>query len=248
VTDVITRIAALCEELTRAEHACFQPWAALVGGGTLPEPGVLVASQAAVQRVADELRRACMADLAAAEAMRDELMRGQVEGEIRHVAELRRTRDKDAREQVRERWIAERIRMVESREALAVGIGWPHRGERVVIDATRAESGGQRKISGPGVYMTSNDIYNIGHVVWAFSLGRDRQQSTQLVCWHPQIGGECADPAGDIGMRREAARERPLPVPLPRWPKRAHIKGGPDVDATVPDGGQMELFGAWEVR
>jgi hypothetical protein len=247
----MTSITDLCDGYIAMYAECFGPWRDLRHGGAMPEADALVASQDPLHRIALELRAVCLADPAAAETWRQESMRDQVEGDLRLERTLEGTRSKGPRDELRGAWNDARIRIVEQREALAVGLGWPHRGERVVIDAERSSSGLTTRVCGPGVYLDSNDTYNVGHVVWPLSPGQPAEHPTLLVLWKPPPGAaqpECAHPGGDIGFRVAGAEDRRLPVPLPRWPKAAHIEGGPRVSETVPPGGQYELFAGWEFR
>ncbi len=248
MTDAVrTTITQLCDELVSADSSCFSLWCQIWDGRGRPSPAAVVASQEPLHWAAGELRRTCLANAGVAEAARQELMRIQVEGEIRHGAEVKRARMAAAREVVRRRWAGECRRIFESRDAITVGLGWPHRGELVTVTTSYGRDGEELEVTGTGVYLYSYDIFNVTHMVWVPQVSADRHAGSLLVAWEPCQGrwGN-ADPAGGIGLRVKGAETRPLPVPLPRWPKPQDIEGGPDPVSSTPVGGQLELFAAPE--
>ncbi len=241
-------IAGLCEELVRAESGCFTRWCELMDGRARPGPVAAVASQEPLHRAAEQLRRLCLGNPALAEAARQDLMRKQVEGEIRHKAETKRARSAAARDAIRRQWNTERWHIFQARDALTIGLGWPHRGEPVVVSTWhyRGAPAERADVTGSAVYLHSHDTGNVTHLVWMPEASANRHEAQLLVGWEPRKGGDRwgnADPAGDIGMRVKGAQARPLPVPLPRWPKPEDIEGGPDPALITPPGGQLGLFG-----
>jgi hypothetical protein len=245
-SDARAAIAGLCDELISAQASCFPRWCQIMDGAGRRSPAAAVASQEALHRSAEALRAVCLASPEIAEAMRQDLMRMQVEGEIRHKAEVSRTRRATARDAIRQRWITERLHLFQARDALTVGLGWPHRAEPVTVSTWRHDgSGGQAPVTGPGVYLNSYDIFNTTHQVWVPEISTNRHAATVLVGWEPRQGGSrrtTADPAGDIGLRLREAATRRLPVPLPRWPDEGDIEGGPDPVRATPAGAQLDLL------
>lgn len=182
---------------------------------------------------AEALRAACLASPAAAEAARQALLRVQVEGDLRCDAGVKEVRVKQGKDAVRQRWNSERYYVFLACDALSVGLGWPHRGEPVIATgATCYPAPEEYQVTGPGIYLDSNDTHNTGHSVWFAEdglLGR-----RLLVTWEPQVTRHgSADPAGDIRMRVAARPGRRLPVPLLRWPKPEDIEGGAELAAVA---------------
>jgi hypothetical protein len=241
-----TVIARLCNEMICADAACFPRWCQIMDGAGTRSPAAVVASQEALHRAAESLRDVCLANSEIAEAMRQDLMRMQVEGEIRRKAEVSRACGAASRDVIRQRWITERLHLFQWRDALTVGLGWPHRGEPVTVSTWRCDGNGEQvPVAGTGVYLHSYDIYNTTHQVWVPEISTDRRVATVLVGWEPRQGGSrraTADPAGDIGLRVREAGTRRLPVPMPRWPEEEDIEGGPDPVRTTPAGAQLDLF------
>jgi hypothetical protein len=232
-----------CDRMIRIEAECFKHWCYLFDPRGKQDPHVVVASQEPLHRAAEDLRRLCLADPQTAEAERQELMRMQAEGEIRCEAGIKRERTAAAREMIRQRWVSERWRIIESRDALAIGLGWPHRGELVTIDTWHGRDGEELHVTGTAMYLNSYDTHNVGHQVWVPEVSANRHEGTLLVQWEPrQDRWGNADPAGDIGLRVQGAQSRRLPVPLPRWPTPDDIEGGIDHVRSTPVGAQLELF------
>jgi hypothetical protein len=223
-TGIRNGTAALCEELIAADGACFGRWCALVDGRGKIGPGEVVASQEPLHQAVGRLRDWCLADTKQAEAERQELLRRQVAGEANCEAARRVHRAAADRNVIRRQWVDERYRLFSFRDAITVGLGWPHRGERVTV-STRYYLGGLAEeipVNGPAVYLYSHDIFNVTHKVWVPQVSPHYHRGTLLVAWEPprragRLGN--ADPAGDIAMRVLGAENRRLPVPLPRWPK-----------------------------
>jgi hypothetical protein len=211
-----------------AEQACFGRWCALVDGRKKASPDELAASQEPVHQAAEQLREWCLAGPGQAEAERQELMRRQVAGEGNCQAAIRAHRAAVDREVIRRQWVQDRFRLFSFRDAITVGLGWPHCGERVTV-TTRYYRGSQAEeatIEGPAIYLDSNDVFNVTHRVWAPQVSGSYRQGTLIVAWEPPgltAGLGNADPAGAITMRVHGAESRRLPVPLPRWPKSGDV-------------------------
>jgi hypothetical protein len=246
-------LARLCEGVISAEADCFERWCQLMDGRGRVDPGTVVESQTALHRAAEQLRCLCLANPAIAEAARQDLMREQVEGEIRYAAEIKRVRSADARDGIRGQWNTERWHIFQARDALTVGLGWPHRGESVVVHSWyyREHDAERAKVPRPGIYLYSHDTGNVTHLVWLPQISARPNEAQRLVGWEPCKGGDNwgnADPAGDIGMRVTGAEERCLPVPLPRWPKPEDIEGGLNPMRITPVGGQLGLCEGTDMR
>lgn len=143
-------------------------------------------------------------------------MRLQVLGGRQQQAGLSRHRAAATREEIRQRWARERIRIFKTRDALTVGLGWPHRGEPVTT--WYYGSGGEKaSVTGaPGVYLNAYGIFGVTHEVWLPSLSASHREATLIVAWTPSLGDGShgnAGPARGISMRVTAAGSRPLPVP-----------------------------------
>lgn len=161
-------------------------------------------------------------------------MRAQVEGEQATEAAMRARRDAAGRDAIRQAWNEERCRIFTWRDAVTIGLGWPHRGEWVTIDGSYAWDGEDIPVTGRAVYLNSYDTHNTSCQVWVPGL-KDTSQNlvsvarkspkaaraveTLLMQWEPHEHWGNADPAGDIPMRLLTDPDRPLPPPLPRWPK-----------------------------
>lgn len=235
-------VAAACDEMFRAEKECFDRWCKLFDGQRRQDEEAVVASQDLVHQVAAELRRLCLGDPECAEAERRELMRLQVEGEVGAAAGMRRARKAGASDGIRTRWNSERYRIFLARDAITVGLGWPHRGERVTVTGARHwHNGREKRYTGPAVYLRSSDLHRTGHAVWVPAISADHHKATLGVTWEPHAHWGNADPAGDIGLRVLGAESRRLPVPLPRFPDAGDIPDAGPLLLVAP-GDQMELF------
>jgi len=233
--------AALCAEFTAAEAACFGPWCALLDGHKKPAPAAVVASQEALHEAAGRLRDWCLADPAAAEAERRDLMARQAGGQFAADAAVRAHRTRQDRDRIRTGWVTARWHIICQRDAITCGLGWPHRGELVTVSTWRhGQAGARIPVTGEGIYLHSFDIYNAGHQVWVPALSIRRHEGTVLVRW---LAGDDEgplgppDPAGAIGLRLRNAPARPLPVPLMRWPGPAEVGinvPAPDVPVEPP--------------
>jgi hypothetical protein len=237
----------LCGRVTEAEQDCFKHWCNLFDGRARPYVGDVVASQRPLHEAAEEIRAWCLADRDQADAERLELLRSQVEGEITTAAAVRVRHRAEDRSPISDQWKRDRWQIVTWRDALTIGLGWPHRGERVTVTVScwYGELAGEVTVTGPGIYLYSHDVYNARHLVWVPQISSDRHRGSKLVAWDPPgaksgpLGN--ADPAGDIAMRVMGAEPRRLPVPLPRWPEAEDI-GGVDPLLRYAEGTQMELF------
>ena len=244
---------ALCDSFTRAEAACFRAWCDLLDGRADPRPAVLVESQASLHEAAALLREWCLADPAAASAERRELLSRQAEGEaavkiaLRLAARERRpAADRDG---IRRGWVEARYRILCQRLALSCGLGWPHRGEQVIVSTwIQQDDGSTAPVTGQGIYLDSCDIYHARHSVWLPDRGKRRRHGTVTVEWLPNGAGGQLGPAsadGDIGLRVLDAPARRLPVPLVQWPDPV------DASASTPADGEPDpqptLFSASDV-
>jgi len=215
---------ALCAAFTEAEKECFEDWCRLLDRRPHGSPDEVVASQAALHEAAVRLRQWCLADPAAAESERQELMTRQAEGEAAWRSAAKARQPAAARTQARFAWNGARYAIICQRDALTCGLGWPHRGERVTVTTSRTRDGEKVPYTGAGIYLHSSDVHNAGHAVWMPVFGASHHKGTVSVRWlAPGEGGNdvlrgSADPAGDIAMRVLDAPGRPLPVPLDRWP------------------------------
>jgi hypothetical protein len=140
--------------------------------------------------------------------------------------------------------------MVSQRDALAAGLGWPHRGEPVTVTTWRYGADAKKvTVSGAGIYLGDHDIYLASHQVWLPELSSRPHEGSVLVCWHTGPGDDRqigpADPAGDIGLRLQAAPGRKLPLPLMRWPKPEDA--GITVPGRVPAIPLLTLFDVGDV-
>ena len=243
-----TATADLCAALIQAERDCNGPWATLLDGRGRVRPEDVVASQMPLHEAAENLRALCLPDPEQAEAERLELLRDQVEGEISTAAAIKVRRRAENRAAIQQEWNSRRWQIFGWRDALTIGLGWPHQGERVTatVSYLRGDPAEEAMVTGPGIYFYSNDVYNVGHVVWVPQISADRRRATALIAWEPPgknrgpLGN--ADPDGDIAMRVTGAESRRLPVPLPRWPEAGDIAGGVDPLLHYADGAQMDLF------
>jgi len=245
---------ALCDAFTDAERACFDDWCRLLDRRPRGHPDEVVASQAALHAAAIRLREWCLADPAAAEAERQELMDRQAAGEAAWRAAARVRQPAADRTRARFAWNGARWAIICQRDALTCGLGWPHRGERVTVTTTRTRDGAKVPYTGAGIYLHSSDVHNVGHAVWMPVLGADHHKAAVSVRWlnpgddRTRLRGP-ADPAGGIAMRLPDAPDRPLPVPLDRWPGYSAYDDDRDDDdppATRP-APAPELFAAAEV-
>lgn len=212
--------AELCDAVTRAEAACFADWCRLLDRRTAASPEAVTASQAALHEAAGRLRELCLADPAAAESERQELMARQAEVEDA----LRQQRGGDGTRSHSD-WASARWSIISRRNALTCGLGWPHRGEPVTVSTWRHAADGTRiPVTGDGIYLNSCDVFNVTHEAWVPALGARHRDGSVGLRWG--IAGSergplgPADPAGDIGLRLRDNPGRALPVPLMRWPGR----------------------------
>ena len=229
----------LCEEYDHVERERFGAWCALLDGHRKsPSPDALAESQSPLHQAAGRLREACLAKPMAAYATRRDLLTRQVEGEEAAAAALRDRRAAEDRDKIRAAWNGTRWGLVCQRDALSVGLGWPHRGEWVTVTAWRHDRDGRRvPVAGDGIYLYDNDVYEAGHVVWLPLLSprpRDGHLRLQWAAgpdYERRLGP--ADPAGDIGLRLRDVPHRQLPVPLMRWPGPADV-GLPSAGRAAP--------------
>jgi hypothetical protein len=239
--------ADLCAAVVQAEHDCFGQWCKLLDGRGGPSPDDVAASQMALHEAAESIRAWCLADPEQAEAERLELLRAQAEGELSTAAALKARHRAGGRDDIRQEWHSERWRIVTWRDALTTGLGWPHRGERVIATVSywHGDPAEEATITGAGIYLDSNDVFNVCHVVWVPQISDNRRRASALVAWEPpgksgHLASAC--PEGDIAIRVAGAESRRLPVPLPRWPGPQDIAGGLDPLLNYAIGAQMELF------
>jgi hypothetical protein len=213
---------ALCEEMFRAGQDCLGRWLCrLVPGRTLPSPEEVIASQEPVHQAAGKLREWCLAGPQQAEAERQKLMRVQAAGEASYRAAIQAHRGAD-RWAIRRQWVHDCFPLWSFRDAITVGLGWPHRGERVTVTArySQGSHAGQIAAEGPAIYLDSHGTFN--HQVWMPQVSANPHAPMLMVTWQPRHSGSPlgnADPAGDIAMRVLGAESRPLPAPLPTWPE-----------------------------
>lgn len=239
------RLLELCREYTRVERDCFTAWCALAGRHREPvSPDELAASQSPLHQAAGRLRAACLANPLAAYATRRDLLTRQAEGEIATAAAVHARREAEDRDKIRTAWNTARWDLVCQRDALSVGLGWPHRGEWVTVTAWRHDQDGQRvPIAGDGLYLHDNDVYEAGHIVWLPALSPCPRDGHLRLQWaagpddERRIGP--ADPAGDIGLRLRDAPHRHLPVPLMLWPGPADVGLPPAGRAAPPPDGAL---------
>lgn len=213
----------LCEAFNRAEYESFEEWCDLFGKRKEPAPATVIASQAALHETAWQLREWCLADPAAAEAERQELMVRQVEGELAAEAAVRARRSAEDRERIRRDWITAQRSIICQRDALTCGLGWPHRGEQVTASTWYYDADGTKvSVAGDGIYLGSYDVFNVSHEVWLPTVSARRREGTLLVWWSAGAAEDLPlgppDPAGDIGLRLTGMPVHRLPVPLMRWP------------------------------
>lgn len=210
-------------------------------------------SQMPLHAAAEAIRAWCLSDCEWSEAERGELLRNQVEGEISTEAAIKARHSADDRQEIRQAWNTERARIFTWRDALTIGLAWPHRGELVTVSTWWCGGDGQAvSVTGAvGVYLNSYDTHKTAHQVWVPALSADPNVGTRLVRWEPHEHWGNAVPGRDISMRVAGAESRRLPVPLPRWPKPDDIAGGIDpllrkalaTDAASATGGQADRSG-----
>ena len=94
-------LADLCGVLISADESCFGRWCQLMDQRGAAGIDDMVASQAPLHRAVEELRRLCLADAGDAKTARRDLMRMQVEGEIRYEAQTGRQRAAATRDEIR---------------------------------------------------------------------------------------------------------------------------------------------------
>jgi hypothetical protein len=219
----------LCADYTRAERDCFTAWCKLADGRATVPAEALAASQAQVHEAAERLREACLGDPMAAYVTRRDLLTAQVEGEENAEAAVRARRGAEERGKIRTSWNGARWEMLCQRDALTIGLGWPHRGEWVTVSGWQfGKDCNPVPVTGDGIYLHDNDVYKVGHVVWLPALSRRHRDGHLYLWWGTDIGPagrwqplSPADPAGDIGMRLRDEPARPLPAPVMRWPRCA---------------------------
>jgi hypothetical protein len=240
--------ADLCAAVVQAEHDCFGRWCKLLDGRGRPSPDDVAASQMVLHEAGESIRAWCLADPEQAEAERLELLRAQAEGEVSTAAALKACRrGAGGRDDIRQAWNSERWRIVSWRDAITTGLGWPHRGEHVIATVSywRGDPAEEATITGAGIYLHSNDVFNVSHTVWVPQISGDRRRASAPVAWNPPgRSGHLANAGreGDIAIRVAGAESRRLPVPLPRWPRPQDITGGLDPLLNYAIGAQLELF------
>jgi hypothetical protein len=257
-------LAGLCAVFTEAERDCFKQWCALIDGHRRPDWDAVVASQDLAHQAATALRAWCLAGqdaTALAEARRQELMVAQAEGELAYETAKQARHSAEYGDKLRTGWNSRRWDIICERDALTVGLGWPHRGERVIVttfyyaeqtprtDPHKPQPSVRVDVTAAaGIYSASHDVFEISHEVIVPALGGRKQHCSVFVRWHTGDDDERgplgpADPAGHITLRVADAPDRPLPVPLQRWPKAADV--GIAVPAPPPP--PEALFGPAEV-
>jgi hypothetical protein len=93
-------------------------------------------------------------------------MRLQAEGEITAVRAKKARRSAGDRQGVQQAWNGSRSAIISQRDALTCGLGWPHRGEQVIVTAWRYGADGEKvPVTGGGIYFDSCDVFNAGHSV-----------------------------------------------------------------------------------
>jgi hypothetical protein len=240
-------LAGLCAAFAAAYEDCFKPWCALIDGHRSPDWDAVVASQSPLHDAAEQLRAACLASpqaAAVAEARRQALMTAQVQGELAAEARLRGRHSAEFAANVQQTWIRARLAIIRERDALTVGLGWPHRAEPVLVTTWYYGQDGKRVdlVAAEGIYDSPHDVFEVSHAVIVPALGRGARRHVKALCevyvhWHPPGVPHLREDlsplgppprAGDIGLRLRAHPVRPLPAPLQRWP------GPADVGITVP--------------
>jgi hypothetical protein len=164
--------------------------------------------------------------LALAEQM--EIAAAYVFGEDDLERELAHAKGAEARDRIRRRHVERRMFSLDDADEIACGLGWPHRGEKVIVDGASYYPGnavfaGRYEHRGEAIYKSSYSTMNTSHTVRVPEIDHDL-----LVEWRPQLDEHWgpADPDGDIPMRLASAPDRPLPPPLPRFPTAEWL--GPD--------------------
>jgi hypothetical protein len=219
------RTVELVDAFLAVERECFGAWCVLFDRRGALDPDAVVASQDRVHAAAERLRSWCAdPDLrTVAELERVGLLHAQVTEERAVEAAIAAQRRKAQRDPVRAAWNERRAWLYGARDALSVALGWPHRGERVIVTGSCDvdENGGvarQPAYVGPAIYLHSFDTYNVSCQVWVPERDRRGRRFELCVAWEPHEHWGCADPAGDIAIRRAGAPDEAMPVPLPRWP------------------------------
>ena len=214
------RTVELVDAFLAVERDCFGAWCVLLDRRGALDPDAVVASQRAVHEAAQRLRSWCAdPDLrTVAELERVELLRAQVTEERAVEAAIAAQRRKEQRDPVRAAWSERRAWLYGARDALSVALGWPHRGERVTVTDENGSVARQPAYVGPAIYLHSFDTYNVSCQVWVPERDRRGRRFELRVAWEPHEHWGCADPAGDIAIRRAGAPDEAMPVPLPRWP------------------------------
>ena len=173
----------------------------MIGGRGRVERDRLLASQAPLQEAAGHLRSWCLAHVEEAEGERRQLLVRQVQGEFDADAAVQAYRAAEDRDRIRSAWATSRRDMVSQRDALAAGLGWPHRGEPVTVTTWRYGADGKKvTVSGEGIYLGDHDIYLASHQVWLPELSSRPHEGTVLVCWHTGPGDDRR--IGPGGIRR----------------------------------------------
>ncbi len=214
------RTVELVDAFLAVERDCFGAWCVLFDRRGTLDPDAVVASQEAVHAAAERLRSWCAdPDLrTVAELERVELLRAQVTEERAVEAAIAAQRRKEQRDPVRVAWNERRAWLYGARDALSVALGWPHRGERVTVTRSSDVNESQHAYVGPAIYLHSFDTHNVSCQVWVPERDRRGRRFELRVAWEPHEHWGCADPAGDIAIRRADAPDEAMPVPLPRWP------------------------------
>ncbi|MGO9754669.1 MAG: DUF5131 family protein [Solirubrobacteraceae bacterium] len=214
------RTVELVDAFLAVERDCFGALCVLFDRRGTLDPDAVVASQEAVHAAAERLRSWCAdPDLrTVAELERVELLRAQVTEERAVEAAIAAQRRKEQRDPVRVAWNERRAWLYGARDALSVALGWPHRGERVTVTRSSDVNESQHAYVGPAIYLHSFDTHNVSCQVWVPERDRRGRRFELRVAWEPHEHWGCADPAGDIAIRRADAPDEAMPVPLPRWP------------------------------
>lgn len=175
-----------------------------------------------------QLRTWCAADEAAAGDELVALAIEQVETDLRLQADLRVLRTHADREAARQRALLATHWLFLARDELQRGLGWPHRGEEVLVVQAQGWARPRRgqpvqviRHDGAALYHGSYSTTNTQHAVHAAG-----HVDQLLVTWtSPQRRGigDPADPHGSIAMRVASAPDRSLPLPFPRWPTPADV-------------------------
>jgi hypothetical protein len=191
MTDTILQAA---NELISAEAGSFDLWRELTGRRRMPHVADLVASQESLHSAAQRLRHLCTADVEAASRLQQSLLQAQVDGESLMQAASASVGSAGHHGAIRRQWIARRWLIIQQRDAVSIGLGWPHRGEFVTVTADHVHDAAAAAAV-TGIHLRSYDINNATHQVGFPDLaaacstaslsrnGRSRQRRHQARIW-----------------------------------------------------------------